>query len=124
MEHGSADRRRGRRVSVEAPLLIRPSGEGMPTSFQQERTKNVSLAGAYFETAKGEGFAINVPVVVSVSVPIAETRQFPFTRLAGRGRVVRMFDLQPEGAVGHKRFGIAVEFGDDVTALTASPQTG
>ena len=124
MERGGVERRRGQRANVEAPLLIRTAGQAVAAAFQQETTKNISLGGAYFEAASGEGFSINAPIVVSVSIPIAETRRFPFTRLAGRGRVVRMYELPSQEVGGQKRFGIALEFSDDVTALTASPQSG
>src|SRR3989338_971098 len=123
MERGGVERRRGQRANVEAPLLIRTAGQAA-AAFQQETTKNISLGGAYFEAASGEGFSVHAPIVVSVSIPIAQTRRVPFTRLAGRGRVVRMYELPSQEVGGQKRFGIALEFNDDVTALTASPQSG
>jgi hypothetical protein len=83
-------------------------------------TKDLGLAGVYFETDAETGFAVDEVVMTSVAVPELQRRAFPFTRLAGRGRIVRVQELPG----GEKRIGIALEFGDDVTALTALPTRG
>ena len=124
MERGNVERRRGRRANLEAPLLIRRAGTAKPEPFKEEVAKNVSLAGVYFETDSGDRYAVNDVLMTSVSVPESQTRSFPFSRIAGRGRVVRVKELPQEGQAGRKRFGIAVEFGDDITALTAIPVRG
>lgn len=122
MERASVERRRGRRANIEAPLLIRRStAQATP---QQEVAKNVSLAGLYFETEEGHPFAGDDIVFASVSIPEERTRDFPFARLAGRGRVVRIHEMSPPDAAGRKRFGIALEFGHDLTALSAIPSRG
>ena len=81
-------------------------------------------AGVYFETEEGHPYTSNDIVLASVSVPEERTREFPFTRLAGRGRVVRVEEIAPRGESGRKRFGIALEFGQDLTALSAIPSRG
>jgi len=123
MGEGGVERRRGRRVRFEAPLLIRRVGDGTTGPFQENVSKNASLAGLYFETEDAEAFAVDETVVTSLSVPEAERRDFPFTRLAGLSRVVRVEELPPR-ETGKKRFGIALKFGDDVTTLTATPARG
>ena len=122
-KQGSVERRRGRRASVEAPLLIRRTGAQGVTP-KEEIAQNVSLAGVYFETEEGHPYANNEIVMASVSIPEAHARNFPFTRLAGRGRVVRVEDVPQEDRSGGKRFGIALEFGHDLTALSAIPARG
>ena len=107
------ERRRGRRIDLQAPLRIRPAETGASEPFTEHQTKNVSLAGVYFETNDDDRYAVNQVFVASVSVPEAQRREFPFTRIAGRSRVVRVH--------GH---GVALEFGDDVMALTALPTRG
>lgn len=124
MQQGSAERRRGRRVQVEAPLLIRRAGEAGKASSQQETADNISLAGVYFTTGSNDPYALNDVVIASVAIPEPQRRIFPFTRVAGRSRVVRIDELPQEPAAGSKRVGIALEFGDDVTALTAIPARG
>ena len=122
MEQGRVERRKGRRVGLEVPLQIRQAGGRTAGAFQEEQTKNISLAGAYFETEDEQAYAVNEFVITSVSIPVEQRRAFPFTRLAGRSRVVRVNELPSEQASGRKRYGIALEFGDDFTALAALPQ--
>ena len=81
---------------------------------------NISLAGVYFETHAGDAYAVNDVVMTSVSIPASSTREFPFTRLAGRSRVVRVREL-PADKSGGKRYGVALQFGEDLTALTTIP---
>lgn len=118
MQPGGAERRRGRRVPLQASLLIRRPDE---PALREHAIQNVSLAGVYFETDQPEGLVLNEQVVASIAIPESERRTFPFARLAGRGRVVRVQELPPTPDQDAKRFGIALEFGRDVTALTAIP---
>lgn len=121
MESGSVERRRARRVTLQAPLLIRRPGVHPAEAGEERAVGNVSLAGAYFETDRSD-YAVNEVVIASIAVPETERREFPFTRLAGRGRVVRVQALAPGPASGGTpHFGVAVEFRADVTALTTFP---
>lgn len=125
-DQGGIERRRGRRVNLNAPLLIRRVGPSQPESFAQALTKEVSLTGLYFEyeTEGAPEYQMNDVVVASVSVSDPQQREFPFSRLAGRGRIVRVDALADGKAGARKRFGIALEFGSDVTALAATPDWG
>jgi hypothetical protein len=118
MGRGDTERRRGRRIPLQASLLIRRSGEPAP---REHTIQNISLAGAYFETEEPAGLAANELILASVSIPESERRTFPFARLAGRSRVVRVHELPAAPGQGATRFGVALEFGRDVTALTAIP---
>lgn len=122
-KQGSVERRRGRRAYVEAPLLIRRAG-AQGSASREEVTKNVSLAGVYFETEEDHPYTDNEMVMASVSIPESNAREFPFTRLAGRGRVVRIEPIPQQEPSPSKRFGIALEFGHDLTALSAIPARG
>lgn len=124
MPPGSVEWRRRRRVKLEAPLLVRRLGAGGPESFQQQTTKDVSLAGVYFEVEGEPPFAVHEVMISSVSIPESHRRDFPFTRLAGRSRVVRVTALLQQEPEGSKRFGVALEFDDDVTALMSLPARG
>ena len=115
------DRRRGRRVSLEAPMSIRRA-DSLKLTPAEENTKNVGLSGVYFETHERAPYAVGTMMIASISIGETQQRMFPFTRLAGHGRVVRVVDLQPEGPSGPRRVGVALEFGNDVTALTAIPR--
>ena len=124
MQKGSNERRRGRRITLQAPLLIRRIGTREPEPFREEMISNISLAGVYFETDEPDAYAADGVVMTSVSVPESQRREFPFTRLAGRSRIVWIKELSPQEPEGRKRFGIAIEFGNDVTALTTIPPRG
>ena len=124
MPQGSVDRRRGRRANVQAPVLIRRLSAGGPEQAREEMATNISLAGVYFETHAGDAYAVNDVVMTSVSIPASSTREFPFTRLAGRSRVVRVHEHPQEGSRKGTRCGVALEFGEDLTALTAIPTRG
>lgn len=123
MERASVELRRGKRAPIEVPVLIRRTGAHSAAS-REEVAKNVSLAGVYFETEEGHPYVSNDIVMASVSVPEERSREFPFTRLAGRGRVVRVEEISSRSESGRKRFGIALEFGQDLTALSAIPSRG
>ena len=121
MERSGEDRRRDQRVSLEAPLRIRRLGAPTSEPFTERVIGNISLAGVYFETDEADAYKINDIVVASVSVPESQRRIFPFTRVAGRSRVVRVRELPQQSGGGRTRFGVALEFGNDLTALTATP---
>ena len=117
------DRRRERRIPLEAPLLVRHISDGSPGPFVEKVTGNVSLTGVYFETEADGTYAVNDLIMASVSIPEFQRRLFPFTRVAGRSRVVRVNELLPPDSAS-RRFGVALEFGEDDTALTAIPSRG
>ena len=124
MQQGSVERRRGRRIDLQAPLLIRRRiGTREPGPFTEQTTDNLGLAGVYFETDDGD-FEVNEVVMTSVSIPESQRRGFPFTRLAGQGRVVRVQALTGASGDGQKKYGVALEFGNDLTALTSIPSRG
>ena len=123
MANEANEKRRAKRVELRAPLFIRRVDA--PAHETDERvTGDISLAGIYFETPDGSRYQANDTVMTSVSIPESERRSFPFTRLAGRCRVVRVHELTPQDPSGSKRFGVALEYGSDLTALTATPSRG
>lgn len=118
-QQSSINKRRQRRADLEAPIQVRRIKDGLPIAPEQALTTNVSLAGVYFEIEHGQPYAPNDLVLTSVSIPAPLQRQFPFTRLAGRGRVVRVDMLPAEEAGKGGRQGVALEFSENVTALSA-----
>ena len=122
MNQGGVERRRGRRVPMQASIIVRRVDQPQPAG--EHITQNISLAGTYFEMDGLHDFSVNDQVVASVSIPESERRTFPFTRLAGRGRVVRVSELTPTPPPSATRYGIALEFRQDITALTTIPLRG
>ena len=117
------DRRRHRRIDLTVPILARRNTDGNAATFKQGVAKNLSLAGVYFTTAGWKELEADEVMTVSVSVPPEKVRNFPFSRLAGRGRVVRVDELAKVASEGPTLYGIALEFGEDLTVLTAAPST-
>jgi len=120
-QSSSGDRRRGRRIPLNAPLLIRRAHVSPPEPFTSLVTKNISLAGVYFETEHPESFSVNDAVIASVSIPEPLRRDFPFTRLVGHSRVVRVEQLPRREEHASASYGVALEFSDDIIILTATP---
>ncbi len=113
------ERRRGRRVNLEVPLSVRRVESGQALSVAHELTKNLNLAGVYFETEHPESYASDGMFVVSASIPKELTGEFPFTLVEGLGRVVRMIPLAGANEGQQALAGVALELGEDVTALAA-----
>ena len=122
MDRGSVDRRRGKRANLEVPLSIRRVEADRSKPFKEEVTKNISLVGLYFETEHGGAYSPDDVFMASASIPELHTREFPFTRVAGPSRVVRVSPLPGSGEGQATRFGVALEFGQDVIALSALPR--
>jgi hypothetical protein len=119
MPQENVELRRGRRINLQASVLLKPAAAGPAAPFDERPVGNISLAGVYFETEGANPYTMGDIVITSVAIPESQRRDFPFTRLIGRGRVVRVAELPPQD--GRKRFGIALQFGADVTALTTVP---
>ena len=117
------DRRRHRRIDLTVPILARRNTEGNGATFREGVAKNVSLAGVYFTTAGWRLLERDELMTVSVSIPPEKARNFPFSRLAGRGRVVRVDELAKVDNQGPTLYGVALEFGEDLTVLTTAPST-
>lgn len=116
-----AERRRYRRIQLAVPLQARKIESDEPGNFREGVTKDISLAGIYFTTSAWQQIEQDESLMVSVAVPRERAREFPFSRLAGRGRVVRVEELAKVREAGPRLYGVAVEFGDDLTVLTTTP---
>lgn len=115
MLYEGRERRRHQRIDMNLPVqakrLISPEDAG----FKEAVTRNISLGGAYFTTSDFN-LAPQEEIVVSISVPKERTRLFPFSRLAGRAKVIRVEQF------GQQRWqGVALQFADDMTYLSAAP---
>ena len=121
MDTGEVDRRRYRRVALRVPIVLRGLEEGMRATGRAGLTENISLAGVYLRTPKGKPVAKDDLVTLSISIPQEAMRQFPFSRLMGRGRIVRVEELPEAGKAETNRLGMAVEFAEDFTVLSAAP---
>ncbi len=125
MDQVQVERRRKRRLSLQAPVQLGrvPARVSTDRPLREEYvTKDLGLGGVYFETAGDSAFAVDEIVTISVAIPETHIRQFPFSRLAGPGRVVRVTPLAgADVAAASKGRGVALAFSSDLTALSALP---
>jgi Tfp pilus assembly protein PilZ len=111
------ERRQERRVNCEATLFIQ-RGSDTEKQFKEQVAADVSLGGVLFRT--DEAYTEGEEVTISISIPEAARREFPFSRLAGRARVARVLPLTGQ----RKKFEVALAFGRDITTLMAVPAQG
>lgn len=116
------ERRRFRRAELELPVSLRWSPEGHAPVQAAGQAKDVSLAGVYCYLEPPCPLKPGDAVTCSVEVPPEQMRVFPFTRISGRGMVVRVEPVNRGRRAGESqgetsRIGLAVAFAPDVTAL-------
>ena len=114
------ERRQHRRLELVVPILTRRF-EQADDLFKEGVTKNLSLAGVYFTTAAWRELTPNDQLAISISVPREKAREFPFSRIAGRGRIIRVEELAKIADNRPRLLGVALEFGEDLTVLTMAP---
>ncbi len=118
MSVAAVERRRHRRVDLPVKVvfrLIEGASVGAPfTSF----AKDVGLAGVFVIVPGSANLKPGAAVSYSVEVPPERQRQFPFTRLMGKGWIVRLAEKETDAEGGILGTGVAIAFADDVTALS------
>lgn len=118
----AVERRRFRRVSLDVPVAIRSLDHSEPPTETTAQVRDISLAGVYCVAKSPCPLQPGESVVCSVSVPPADARAFPFSRVMGKGWVVRVQPLlagRREGDTTDEEsvLGVAVAFTRNVTAL-------
>ena len=82
------------------------------------RSRDLSTGGAYVTTGEAGPFAPDDVLTVWFSIPLESRRAFPFSRIMGACRIVRV-EPQATDEAG-SRVGLALEFHDDrITLLGA-----
>jgi hypothetical protein len=105
----SNDWRRWPRVKLSIPVQLNRAGGGdsgaVPCGPGQSR--NLSTGGVYVTTKVRDGFAPGEIIRVEIFIPWEARHTFPFSRIVGSCRVVRV-DERPASGDGAK--GLALEF--------------
>lgn len=115
------ERRQARRVDLHVPILVRSAEEDPQRMWHEGTTKNLSCSGVYCTVRTWKPIAVNDVVTISIALPQQLHRAFPFSRLAGRGRVVRVEELARSSEPATTRLGLAVAFDNkEFTVLAAS----
>lgn len=111
------EQRKHQRFQMGIPVLAKASNysSGGEQVFKEFLSKDISMGGVYL-TASEWNVRPQEEVVVSISVPREKTRVFPFSRLAGKAKVVRI-----EQYAQQRWQGVALQFSDDLTYLAAAP---
>ena len=119
------ERRRFRRAELDVSVTIHPlpGQDGASAPPFVGRIKDLSLAGFYGHVKASCSLKVGDLAMCSIVIPPEQSRWFPFTRVTGKGSVVRL-DSIPEGRRvgdsppnGEPLLGMAVAFAPNVTAL-------
>jgi len=119
------ERRQFRRAEVDVPVAIRPleqDGSPQTGAVITCQVKNISLGGVFCYTQDPCPLKVGEQVACSITIPPEQARLFPFTRVLGKGRVVRLEPIPVGRRAGETPaeeplLGVAVAFALDVTAL-------
>lgn len=115
MDTRTIERRRHRRIGLDLPIELHPlEAQGKKAARFTGRTKDVGLAGVLAVMPASFPLAAGAAVGVSVTVPPESSRQFPFSKLVGRGWIVRVMPASTE-------VGVAIALTSDVAALGTLP---
>ena len=123
----SVERRRFRRAELDVPVSIRAMGTQVTdTGPIVGEVKNISLAGVYCHVKASCALTPGQSVLCSVMIPEEQSRWFPFTRVTGKGSVVRLEPVPVGRRAGEEPtddhlVGMAIAFASDVTALGTIP---
>ena len=112
----SYDRRRRHRVKLSVPVQFGKGagGRGEVMYFSSGQSTNVSTGGVYFTTHEPGPFASGEMLAISVAIPWELRRLFPFSRIVGSGRILR---VDEPTIAGQEQRGVALEFHPAGTTL-------
>ena len=100
------EKRKFKRLDLSLPMKIRRLSDTGKEEVQDGVTVNVSFNGAYVIDINIKSIKPEDKINISLSVPRDDVRDFPFSRIVGKARVVRV-----------EKDAIAVEFGKDMNRL-------
>lgn len=100
------EKRRFKRLGLSLPMKLRRLTEEGKEEAVEAVTSNVSYNGAYIRDMDLKNIKPNDNLHITLSVPRDEARDFPFSRITGKARVVRA-----------EREACALEFSEDVSRL-------
>ncbi len=100
------EKRKHKRLDLSLPAKIRHiSGNGKEDT-RDAVTINISFNGAYIVNIKTQDLKADDKLGISLSVPRSDATNFPFSRLVGKARIVRV-----------EKDGVALEFDRDMHRL-------
>ena len=105
----SFERRKYKRVALSIPAMVRDPQDVQRLMLEEASTVNISQGGAYLRTGDRPEISPGEEVNIHISIPRSEANIFPFSRLAGKAKVVRI-----------EKEGMALKFDDDLIFLAVA----
>src|SRR3989338_9604466 len=89
---GSEDRRRWPRVKLCVPVQFGEGsgGKGELLYFSAGQSSDIGSNGVLFATNEPGPFVLGEVLALSIAIPWESRRKFPFSRIVGFGRVLRI----------------------------------
>ena len=107
MRHGNfMEKRRFKRIDMSLPMRLRHILSNGKEEIVDTITSNVSYNGAFITEKTPESIKPEDNLHISLSIPRDNTRDFPFSRLTGKAKVVRV-----------EESGVALEFNEEISRL-------
>ncbi len=100
------EKRRFKRLGLSLPMKLRRVANDGKAKTAEGITINVSYNGAYVADIDIKDIKPHDNLHISISVPRDDARDFPFSRITGEAKVVRV-----------DKEGVALEFNEDVSRL-------
>lgn len=112
------ERRGQRRIQLSAPVEFGKGsgGKGELMYFSSGRSLDVSTSGVRLVTREPGPFTPGEVLAVSIEIPNETRPAFPFSRLVGFARVVRVLEEEPQPEEGGQRY-VALKFCEGETKL-------
>ena len=105
MKPGDFDeKRKFKRLQMAVPAKIKLTTEDGKEEVFEGFTLDISFNGAYIININIEGISAEDNINLSLTVPRDNTRDFPFSRIIGKARVVRV-----------EKNAVALEFNENVS---------
>ena len=100
------EKRKFKRLGMSIPIALRHVTSDGKEQRMEGLTSDVSYNGAFVRDVASKSLKLDDSLQISLTVPRDNTRDFPFSRLIGKARVVRV-----------ERDGVAFEFNEDINRL-------
>ena len=106
----SFERRKYKRVALSIPAMVRDlRDDAQRLMLERTSTVNISQGGAYLRTGDRPEISPGEKVNIHISIPRSEANIFPFSRLSGEAKVIRI-----------EKEGMALKFDDDLIFLAVA----
>lgn len=100
------DKRKFKRLDLSIPMTLKRISSDGKENTVTGLTSNISYNGTYVREANIKDLKPEENLHISLSVPRDDTRDFPFSRLTGKARVVRV-----------EKDAVALEFNENMSRL-------